>query len=335
MDYSIEIYDTWGRRIAVHHEVPLLKIVRTMPDKRDTIEGVIPGNVTDLGIDYRVHVLLEGNEFLDAYITRILPQWSDTRKLILDRFVHFHEVIEFEAERADNYGNKTVSRAYTNRTVSQIVRDAINAALGEIHYLVDHTSYPDGAEREFTKLSARMTSANELEVGGIDVGQWVGGARIDYSGASAKDGDTIQGLKVDGVTWPDFRMMLIDSEETSLNSHTKSLHPETEFWTTDEYNASGYKLKADAATDFLQNLIDTHGIDFIELNPHRDASGAFDDRIDFFGRYLGLVYGGGQCYNAAMVEEGHAGVLLFADGKFHVPELELKDFYSYQAPNSD
>lgn len=139
---------------------------------------------------------------------------------------------------------------------------------------------------------------------------------------------------MDGADWPDLRMMLIDSEETSKNSHGINMHPEVANWTTEQYDASGYKFKADAATAFLQNLIDTNGIDFIELNPHRDASGAFDDRVDVFGRYLGLVYGGGECYNAAQVEQGHAEVFLFDQGKFLVPELELKDFFSYRGAHS-
>ena len=39
--------------------------------------------------------------------------------------------------------------------------------------------------------------------------------------------------------------------------------------------------------------------------------------------------------NAAMVEQGHAAVYLYDDGKFLVPELELKDFFSYVGPHTD
>ena len=334
MNYIVEVIDTWGRRIATHDEVPLIKVTRTAPDKPDTIKGFLRGTVTDLSQGYRIRVLLEGALYCEATVTAVSPQWSDTRKLILDRFVHFHEVVAFEAELAAREGNTQVSRAYTNRTIGQIVRNAINSAPGPVHYLVDHSAYPGGATREYQKFLARKTSENELEVGGITTGQWVDSARIDLTGASAKDGDTIQGIKVDGNDWPDLRMMLIDSEETSKNSHGISMHPEVANWTTDQYDASGYKFKADAATVALQNLIDTNGIDYIELNPHRDATGAFDDRVDVFGRYLGLVYGGGECYNAAQVENGHAEVFLFNEGKFLVPELELKDFFSYKGIHS-
>lgn len=332
--YQVRVYDTGNRRVAAYDEVPLLEMTRTAPDMRDWIKGLLPGGVTDLGHGYRIEIVLDGQVFGDALVTAVNPQWSDTRKLILDRFVDFHEVIEFEAERVARDGNTQVSRGYTNRTVGQIVRAAINSASGAVHYLVDHTVYPDGAVREYQKFLARKTAGNELEVGGISTGQWVDGGRIDASGASAKDGDTIQGLKVDGVDWPDLRMMLIDCEETSKNSHAIKLHPEIANWTTGQYDASGYKVKADAATAFLQSLMDTKGIDCIELNPHRDATGAFDDRVDVYGRYLGLVYGGGECFNAGLVEKGHARVYLYDGGKYHVPELELKDFFSYEGVNA-
>ncbi len=335
MNYRIEVWDTWGRRVASFDEVPLLKATRTAPDRSDSIRGILPGKVTDLGHGYRIRVLIEDALFMEAFVTEVRPQWSDTRKLILDRFVHFHEVIEFKAGVEASNANGDLSRAFSNRTVDQIMRSAINSTLGPIHYLVDHTVYPDGAQREYNKFLARKTAGNELQVAGIATGQWVDSARIDATGASAKDGDTIQGLVVDGIPWPDLRLMLIDSEETSRNSHAQGLHGEVAGWTDAQYNASGYKVKADAATDFLQSLMDTKGIGFIELNPHRNAEGFFDDRIDAYGRYLGFVYGGSECFNAAQVEKGHADVLLFADGKYHVPEMELKDYFSYSRPNSN
>jgi hypothetical protein len=204
-----------------------------------------------------------------------------------------------------------------------------------VHYTVDHNAYPDGAEREYDKFQARRTETNELEIGGISEGQWVGAARIDATGAYAKDGDTIAGLVVDGEAWPDVRFMMIDCEETSLNSHAVSRHPEVADWDAARYARSGYKVKADAATDFLQLLMDTKGIDYIELNPHRDANGEFDDRVDAFGRYIGLVYGGGECFNAALVEQALADVYLYQDGKFHVPEMALKEFFSYRGEVMD
>jgi len=335
VNYRIEVIDTWGRRIAAYDEVPLLKATRTQPDAGDSIQGILPGTVNDLGLGYRIRVMIEDTLFLEAVITDVKPQWSDTRKLILDRFVHFHEVVEFEAAVEARDGNGSISRAYTNRTVEQIVRSAINSTLGPVHYLVDHTTYPDGAQRESTKFLARKTTENELEIAGIAEGQWVGSGRIDVTGASAKDGDTIEGLKVDGVDWPDLRLMLIDCEETSLNSHAPDLHGEVANWSSAQYDASGYKLKADRATDFLQSMMDTDGIDYIELNPHKDSEGNYDDRVDAYGRYLGFVYGGGKCFNAAMVEQDLAKVYLFDGGEFHVPEMELKDYFSYTKPNSN
>ncbi|MCL4217215.1 MAG: hypothetical protein KJ052_09465, partial [Candidatus Hydrogenedentes bacterium] len=112
-------------------------------------------------------------------------------------------------------------------------------------------------------------------------------------------------------------------------------HPETAFWTSTEYDRSGYKQRADAATQALQNLIDTRGIDYIELNPHRDWAGVFDDRVDVYGRYLGLVFGGGECFNAAMVELELADVYLYEDGRYLVPELALKEFFSYTGAHRD
>lgn len=335
MNYAIEVYDTWGRRAARFEDVPLLRVERTQPDREDVIQGSLPAGVTDLSHGYRIRAIAEGDVFLDAFVTRVAPQWSDTRKLILDRFVHFHEVIEFEAVREARDGDTRVSRAFINRPIDEIVRMAVNSALGPIHYLVDHTAYPDGAQREYSKFLARKTAANELEIGGVAQGQWVDSSRIDATNAVAKDGDTIAGLVVDGEPWPDLRLMLIDAEETSRNSHAEVVHGEVAGWTDAQYDASGYKLSADKAQAFLQNLIDAKGIDFIELNPHRDDQGAFDDRVDAFGRYLGFVYGGGECFNAALVETGHAEVYLFEDGAFLVPEMELKDYFSYTEPNTN
>ncbi len=335
MNYRIDIIDTWHRRIATFDEVPLLRATRSAPDRPDVIDGVLPGPIADLGPGYLVRVYVDGVLFAEAPIVRVAPQWSDTRKLVLDRFVYYHEVIEFEAATKTLAGNTKVSRAFINRPIHEIVRAAINTALGPVHYTVAHAAYPDGAQRESAKFDARRTAANELEVGGITAGQWVAAARINATGAYAKDGDTIAGLVVDGIVWPDLRLMMIDSEETTRNSHAFGLHGEVAAWTDPQYAASGYKRKADASKAFLQSLIGSRGIDYIELNPHRNASGAFDDRIDVFGRYLGFVYGDGQCFNAAMVEAGNADVYLYNNGKYHVPEMELKDYFSYTGQYAD
>lgn len=335
VDYRIEIYDTWGRRIAAYDEVPLLEVTRSQPDNADRIRGLLPPGVTDLSPGYQVRVFTGGELFCQGPVTWLGPQWSDTRKLILDRYVYFREAIEFEAERAAGVGNTLVARAYINREISDIVKDVINSALGAVHYLVAHTGYPDGAQREYAKFSARKTTANELEVGGISAGQWVGSNRIDAGNAYAKDGDTLAGLVVDGAAWPDVRLLMIDAEETSPNSHAVKRHPEVAGWPDDRYNSSGYKLAGDAAKAALQDLMDTKGIDYIELNPHRNAAGEFDDRVDVYGRYIALVCGGGECFNAALVEQGHADVYLYQEGKYHVPEMALKDFYSYVGEHAD
>ena len=49
MNYRIGVWDTWGRRVASFDEVPLLKATRTAPDRSDSIRGILPGKVTDLG----------------------------------------------------------------------------------------------------------------------------------------------------------------------------------------------------------------------------------------------------------------------------------------------
>lgn len=333
--YRVELYDTAGLRVAAFDSVPLMDVIRATPDQRGRIEGLFPEGLTDLGIGYTVRVYVDNAFFCEAPITRIQPQWGDTQKLILDRYVTFREAIAFEAETEALIGNTTVTAAYANRTVTQIVTDAINRALGPIHYTIDHTVYPAGATHEYQKFTARQSTDGPLEIGGIAVGSWADSSRIDLSAAYAKDGDTIAGIKVDAIAWPDLRMMLIDTEESSLNSHAKKMHPEIVNWTTAQYDASGYKLRADAATQFLQDLIDTKGIDYIELNPHKDSTGAYDDRIDAYGRYLGFVYGGGECFNAAQVENGHAEILLYNDGAYHVPEMALKEYYSYTGPATD
>ncbi|MBX3176696.1 MAG: hypothetical protein KF886_05005 [Candidatus Hydrogenedentes bacterium] len=335
MNYEVEVFDRAGVRTARLGEVPLLDIVREGPDGRDRIVGLLPVNAGRFGVGYTVRVRLEGALAATGTVTRSRPAWGEARRLILDRYVNFHELLAFEAEHDAGAGNRRVSRSFQNERADAMVRAAINSALGNVHYTVGHTAYPDGAEREYAKFLVRQAETDALAVGGIDSGQWVDAARIDMSGAYAKDGDTIAGLAVDGEAWPDLRLMLIDCEETSLNSHAIKRHPEIAGWSEAQYNASPYKRRADAAKVRLQQYLDTNGIAFIELNPHRDPSGAFDDRVDVFGRYLGLVYGGGECFNAGLVEEGHADVYLYDEGRYHVPEMALKDFFSYTGPNTD
>jgi endonuclease YncB( thermonuclease family) len=335
MRYQVELLDPWGRRRAAYDRVDLLEVVQGRVDEQALIRGLLPVDAPEVGPAWRIRVSVGNAPPVEAVITRVGPVWSDVRKLVLDRYVNYLELLEFEAASPENAGNAPVSRAYTNQSVSAMVRDVINSARGPIHYWVDHTAYPDGAQREYAKFSERKTDENELEVGGIAVGDWVGGARIDASGASAKDGDTIQGLVVDGEAWPEIRLMMIDAEESARNSHAISRHPEVAGWDSARYLRSGYKLRADAATARLQALIDTKGIDYIELNPHKDATGAYDDRVDAYDRYLGLIYGGGECFNAALVEEGLADVYLYDGGRYHVPEMALKDFYSYVGAHSN
>lgn len=335
MHYAIELYDVWNRRVAVFDEVPLVEATRGTPEVPARIRGLLPRSITALGQAYRVRVLVESKTFCEGRITWTGPQWSDAKKLILDRYVPFQEIIAFEASSDPAERNPRVAAAYTNRTPAAMLRDLLNRAPGPLHYWVDHTAYPDGAQREFDKFSARRTPENELEVGGIATGQWIDASRIDATSAYAKDGDTIAGLIVDGDPWPEIRMMLIDAEETSRNSHAINRHPEVATWSDDRYDRSGYKRKGDAAKAFLQSLMDDKGIDYIELNPHRNAAGEFDDRIDAYGRYLALVFGGGECFNAALVEQDLAEVYLYDEGRFLDPDLALKEFYSYHGVHQD
>lgn len=335
MRYSVEVFDRAGLRVGRFDEVPLLEVDRNGPDGADRVEGLLPVSLERFGVGYTVKVWLEGKLAAEAIVTEARPAWGDTRRLILDRYVDFQELLAFTAERDPGEENRRVARSYKNQRVDAMVRDVLNSALGPVHYMVNHESYPDGAEREYAKFLVRKAASSPLEIGGIAAGQWVAAARIDMSGVEAKDGDTISGLVVDGETWPDLRLMMVDCEETSLNSHAIKRHPEIADWTPTRYNQSPYKRRADAAKAQLQALIDGHGIDYIELNPHKDASGAYDDRADAFGRYLGLVYGGGQCFNAALVETGHADVYLYDEGRYHVPEMALKEFYSYDGVHHD
>lgn len=335
MDYHIEVIDPAGRSVARYDEVPILELRREGPDGQDSIRGLLPDTIDAIGVGYRLRAFVNGQRFCEAPVTRTGPMWSDTRKLILEDYVRFHAVVEVEAVGPARVGNTAVSGAYINRRVGDIVRDVINRAPGPIHYTVDHTAYPEGAGREYVKFLIRQEPENELGIAGTDTGQWVGADRIDSSGAYAKDGDTIAGLVVDGEPWPDLRMMMIDTEETSRNNHAVLRHPEVAAWSNARYERSGYYHKALAARDALQALIDTHGISHIELNPHRDSTGAFDDRVDAYGRYIGLVYGGLQCFNAALVEQGLSDVYLYEEGRYHLPEMQLKDYFSYTGVHTD
>ncbi len=335
MQYYIDIVDTWNRRIARIDRVPLLEIECGDAAYGERIAGLLPPELRDLGQGYRLRFHLEGDLEAEVPLDVVDPQWGDVGRWILRRLVEFHETLEVNGRREYTDWNRTLTKAYVNMEVSEIVRDAISSVTGRLHYLVDHTEYPDGAQREFEKFQSRLGSLEQFPVGSVASGHYVGGTRIDATGAYAKDGDTIAGLVVDSESWPDLRLMMIDTEEMSVNSHTTKLHPEVGAWTEEKYERSGYKLRAQAAKDALQNLMDTKGIDYIELNWHRGPDGEFDDRIDPYGRYIGLVYGGGECFNAAMIELGHSDVYLYEDGACLPAEMRLKEYFSYRGPSSD
>jgi endonuclease YncB( thermonuclease family) len=335
MEYRIEIVDTWNRRITTVSRTHLLEVTRGFVTDEMRVAGMLPADLVDVGHEYELRVYLEDRLEARVPVRVVDPQWGERKKLVLDRFVNFHKIIEVDARRDYDATNTLLNKAYTSKEVSEIVKDAIESVTGEIHYLVDHNSYPDGAEREFDKFTGRLVWMTEFPVGSVESGEYVGGSRIDASGAYAKDGDTIAGLVVDGEEWPDLRLMMIDTEELSINAHTIKVHPEVATWTDEKYARSGYKLSGDRATDALQDLIDTKGIQYVELSWHRDATGGFDNRVDAYGRYIGLVYGGGECFNAAMVELGHSGVYLYGDGAYNPPEMKLKEYYSYVGPNAD
>jgi len=335
MQYHIDVVDTWNRQIARIERVPLMQIECGDASDGERIVGLLPTDLRDLGHGYLLKFYLDGRLEAEVPLDMVDPQWGEIDRWILRRLVEFDETLEVDGRRLYSDWNRTLTKAYVNTEVSELVRDAVSSVSGRLHYLVDHTAYPDGAEREYQKFQSRLGSLDELPVGSVADGHYVGSARIDATGAYAKDGDTIAGLMVDDVEWPDLRMMMIDTEEMSINSHTTKLHPEVAQWSAQKYDLSGYKYRAQTATDALQNLIDTNGIDYIELNWHRGPDGEFDDRIDAYGRYIGLVYGNGECFNAAMVELGHSDVYLYADGAYLPAEMRLKEYFSYKGPSSD
>lgn len=335
MEYMVEIVDRDGVRVARIPSVPLMEVACGGPDENDRIEGLLPVTLERFGVGYTVRVYLDGRLVTWGTVIEVGPAWGDVRRLIADQYVNFQELLSFIAVREWGNGNRRAAARFENARVDDMVRGTINRARGPVHYTVAHDAYPDGAVREYEKFAARMAVSDPLPAGGIDSGQWVDAWRIDATAAYAKDGDTVAGLVVDGEAWPDLRLMLIDCEETSLNSHAISRHPEVADWDATRYARSVYGQRAAAATERLQELIDTKGFDLIELNPHQDASGTYDDRVDAYGRYIGLIFGSGECFNAALVEDGLADVYLYEDGRYHVPEMALKDFFSYTGVHED
>jgi endonuclease YncB( thermonuclease family) len=313
----------------------LLEVTRGFVTDDVVITGMLPAGLIDVGHEYVLRVYLDDRLEAQAPVRVVDPQWGDRKKLVLDRYVDFHAIMEVVAQRDYDETNALLKKAYTAKAISEIVKDAIESVPGKIHYLVDHDGYPDGAQREYTKFTARREWMSEFPIGSVSSGEYVSSSRINSSNAYAKDGDTIAGLIVDGVAWPDLRLMMIDTEELSINTHTIKMHPEVASWSEDKYARSGYKFKADRAKEALQSLIDSKGIEYIELNWHRDAIGEFDNRVDAYGRYIGLVYGGGECFNAAMVELGHCAVYLYEDGAYNPPEMRLKEYFSYTGRSSD
>lgn len=268
MDYHIDIVDTWGRRIKRIERTPLLEIVYGDPSSGMRMSGLLPTNLPDLGHDYRLRFFLDGELQADVPVHAVDPQWGDIDRWILRRLVEFTETVEIEGRHDFSEWNSTLVKGYVGTEISEMVKDAVSSVTGRIHYLVDHAAYPDGAQREFQKFLARIDGLDELPVGDVSTGHYVGSDRIDVASAYAKDGDTIAGLEVDGAPWPDVRMMMIDTEEMSINSHAAKIHPEVESWSAAEYETSGYKQRAQAATDALQDLIESKGIDYTQSS-HR------------------------------------------------------------------
>lgn len=333
MEYWVEVWDPWGRRIAAFDEIPLLEAEVNAPDEADRISGLLPAACPELGPGYTVRVYIDGTQVCDAEVVETRPEWSDRRKLILERYVHFHETLAFEAVGSKARWNPAVVLESPLMRADALAKRLIQEAAGTVHYTVDHTAYPDGAAREMAKFLERALLDRALEVGGVVAGHWAGGARVDASGAYAKDGKTVAGLVVDGAAWPDVRLMMVDAEELTLNDAAKVRHPETADWTAARYAASGYAVRAQKTKDALDALLAAKGVDYVELNPHVDGSGAFDGRLDGEGRYAALVFGTGECLNAALIEQGFAGADL--ESLPLDPNLELKDFASYGGPSED
>lgn len=333
MNLRIELWDTLQQRIAVFSEAISLEATHRLPDKADTLECALP-HVDNFGPGCTLKVYVNNTPMQCYTVTDTRFHWDADFQPEYNTRPPLRDVMHVQAEAKSVYGNAHIRHAYINITLEEAFLDSINRVPGPVHYLIEHDAYPDGAIREYEKMIARCTSDNALQTGSISEGQWVGADRIDASDAYAKDGDTISGLKVDGILWPDVRLMMIDTEETSLNNHTYKRHPETTLWSSERYENSGYKVVADRAKAFLQQLLDTKGISHIELNPHRNSIGAFDDRVDAYGRYIGRVFGNGECFSAALVEQGLADVYLYEDGSYLVPEHHSKDFFSYTKANT-
>ncbi len=329
MEYVIEIFDAFGLRRHRFNRVPLVEISSHLPGRPQRVRGMLP-SMTPLRPGDRVRVWLDGALAADADVTRVDPEWGDQRKLVIDRYLSFHELLAFEAVSGQSLLDSRVTASLFNRSVTELAKEYVNRATGRIHYTVEHTGYPEGAEREYAKFQARRMGVNELEAGGIEHGDWVGASRIDASNAYAKDGRTIAGLVVDGAPWPDLRLLMVEAESPERDSDAIARHPEVAHWSDATYASSGYALAGAAAKEALQARIENDGIVYVELNPCRDVFGQTIGRIDEDGRLLGMIFGAGRCFNAAQVELGHGRTLLHANGAILPPALRLKEFFSYE-----
>ncbi|MFP4192543.1 MAG: hypothetical protein ACLFU6_10775 [Candidatus Hydrogenedentota bacterium] len=329
MDYRIDLYDPWGRRVARFDDVPLVEAEREMSGGA-RVRGMLPAGMEGFGPGYVVEVYIGGQRFCRAPVRRVTPEWGDQQKLIIDRFLDFQALVGFEAAWEGSEADSEVSGGYINARVDRIVRDLVNRAPGPVHYTIAHGAFPDGAEREHGKFLARKTAGGELPYQSVASGHWVGPDRIDASEAYAKDGRTIAGLIVDGEPWPDLRLLMVDAESPELDGDAMARHPETAAWSPARYAASAYGLQGVDAKAALQALLDAHGVSFLELNDGQDLTGAYVGRTDGAGRYLGMAHGGGLNFNAAQIEQGYGGVHLHGDGSILPPDWTLKEFFSYR-----
>ncbi len=170
MDYRVEVFDRAGLRVGLFRDVPLLEVTRTGPDRPDRVEGLLPVTLAQFGVGYRVDVYVDDRMAVSATVTTVRPAWGDVRRLIVDRYVDFQELLSFEAEQDGARWNGSVAVRFQHMRIDAMIRSALNRARGPVHYTVAHTAYPDGAQREYGKFDVRRAATDALPLGGLTAG---------------------------------------------------------------------------------------------------------------------------------------------------------------------
>lgn len=298
-------------------------------EKNSTCAGILAGKPEGLDLGDYVYIIDEGTIIFAGLIRSFEPRIGIVKKLIRNKYFTLRNVFVFEAEfNPAIIFNESLSSVFENMLISDILKYFVNSLKIPLFYTVDYSgTYGEGQVGEYQKFLSRKDSLSEY----IDLyyGDLICSGRIDASAAIAEDGRTIGGLKIDGAVINDVIMIGIAPESLTIDGALER-HPELEGMGQAEYEKTEYYALAVQARDWLQDEIDEHGIDYIEINWHLDEDGLPDSRMDRNDRLQVIIYTYGRCLNVGQIEMGYSPFAAPESGFSYPAEILMKEWISYR-----